>query len=120
MRLRPGAAGMAPYLLTFDRNHNDLLLAQHGKARLARLPLGQGMPGALLVAGNWLVLAEITRSRCRIVSLADGKERARIGFGQRDGIGFSFHDERLLVFDRARRLVDLDCATGLASTLCLS
>lgn len=121
LRLQPGAAGAAPYQLSIDHGRNDLLLDQHGRSRLARVPLERAMPGALAVAGNWLVLTEENdTARCRIVSLPDGRERACIVFGQRDGIGFSFHDERLLVFDRAGRLVDLDCATGLAHTLCLS
>ncbi|MDQ1831866.1 bpX6 domain-containing protein [Massilia scottii] len=122
MRMLPGPSGAAPFLVTIDRVFEQILVKQHGLPALPPVALGLSAPSKVLIDGKWLVLVgEEERSMCcRIVSLNDGVERARIVLPQHSSGRFSFHDGRLLVFDQAGRLIDVDCETGVASTLCLS
>ncbi|NHZ89172.1 hypothetical protein F2P45_09100 [Massilia sp. CCM 8733] len=122
MSILPGPAGEAPYLATADWMNEQLLVVQHGKPTPVTVALGSNTPRTVLIDGKWLVLIAAVEQAvcCQIVTLADGKLRARVEFAQDDEARFSFHDGRLLVFDRAGRLVDIDCASGLAHSLCLS
>ncbi|NHZ38510.1 hypothetical protein [Massilia rubra] len=122
MSILPGAAGEAPYLVSADWMNNELLVAQHGKPTPVTVALESNTPLTVIIDGKWLVLVVAVGEaiRCQIVTRADGKVRARVELAQDDGARFSFHDGRLLVFDRAGRLLDIDCASGLAHSLCLS
>ncbi|WP_166887826.1 bpX6 domain-containing protein [Massilia sp. CCM 8734] len=122
MSILPGAAGEAPYLVSADWMNEQLLVAQHGKPKPVTVALESNTPLTVIIDGKWLVLMVAVEQavRCQIATLADGKVRARVELAQDDAARFSFHDGRLLVFDRAGRLVDIDCASGLAHSLCLS
>ncbi|MFB9245810.1 hypothetical protein IV454_17700 [Massilia antarctica] len=118
----PGPSGAAPYVVTIDRALGKILVRQHGAPALPPVALGLNAPRKVLIDGPWLVLVseEDNSMCCRVVSLNDGVVRARIVLPHHSTAGFSFRNGRLLMFDQAGRLVDLDCGTGVASTLCLS
>ncbi|MCY0916071.1 bpX6 domain-containing protein [Massilia antarctica] len=118
----PGPSGAAPYVVAIDRALGKILVRQHGAPALPPVALGLNAPRKVLIDGPWLVLVseEDNSMCCRVVSLNDGVVRARLVLPQHSTAGFSFRNGRLLMFDQAGRLVDLDCGTGVASTLCLS
>ncbi|WP_167085642.1 bpX6 domain-containing protein [Massilia frigida] len=122
MHLLPGPSGAAPFLVSIDWGLGQIQVRQHGLPALPPVALGPNAPRKVLIDGQWLVLiGEENRSMCcRIISLKDCVVRARIVLPQHSSAGFSFHDGRLLVFDQAGRLVDVDCASGQATSLCLS
>ncbi|WP_229422148.1 bpX6 domain-containing protein [Massilia aquatica] len=119
--LLPGPPYSSPWPVFVDEQAGTvtLMLREHP----LRMPVALAPQAAreVRIDGKAIVFvgSEGDAMCCNVVSLSENAMHVRIALPDALAPGFSLHDARLLVFDRAGRLVDLDCDSGKLRSLCL-
>ena len=121
--LRANTSGGAPWRVDIE---TDAAVTRLNVARLDRTGAGsftlQGQPELMVqVRYSWWLMTAISAGHATcLVATMHGAMRASVTFEQAAHARMRLQDNHVLVFDRAGRLVDLDCTTGTATTLSLS
>ncbi len=119
--LLPGAVHASPWPVLVDQQAGTVtvMLREHP----LRMPVALAPQAAreVRIDGQAIVFvgSEGDAMCCNVVSLSENTMHVRIALPDAPAPGVSLHHGRLLVFDRAGRLVDLDCHSGKMSSLCL-
>ena len=100
----------------------SLLVRQVARAAYFSIVLGKiSAEPNVGIHGNWLLVVSEDGSEacCRVADLKDGRIAAEFRMPRADQARVRMHGEHILMFDRAGRLIDLDCRSGLVRTLSL-
>jgi hypothetical protein len=111
-----------PLKLTLMGDEQDgvLLVKKPAKMGEFRVPYGASKNPPVVQAHN-AILAVMThdgyRAQCRVVDLASGVLKAELTLLDVQRPVMNLYDRHVMFGDSAGRLIDIDCATGVAQTL---
>lgn len=121
--LRANPTGGTPWQVTVapDEAATRVAMVRLDRAGSASIACDAGRVLDVQIRHNWwLVTASTDADTTCTMATADGTIRASVTLVQADDARMRLQDDHCLVFDRAGRLVDIDCTDGSATTLLLS
>ena len=107
-------------ILIGERDDLSLIVRKRVHADEFRVSLGaQAQAPKVQTHGAWLsvLTQDAFTARCRVFDLRTGVQKADLALLQADHPQVSLYEQNVVLFDRAGRLIDIDCATGLARTM---